>query len=88
MVQGQIDVEDVLRCDSARRLDEGGGPHPLMGDHSCFGQTFHVQGIINHLRLMNATDKVYVIDMDHVFTEGYEKASNHPRTLMETTPAV
>lgn len=37
VIQGQIDVEDVICCDPTHRLDEGGGPHPLMGDNSCFG---------------------------------------------------
>jgi len=40
VVEGEVDVEDVLGCDSTRRLDEGGGPEPLVGDDGCFRQTF------------------------------------------------
>lgn len=40
VIERQIDVEDVLCCDSTYRLEEGGGPHPLMCDNGCFRQTF------------------------------------------------
>ena len=39
VVQGQVDVEDVVSRDPDRRLDEAGGPHPLMGHHRGFRQT-------------------------------------------------
>lgn len=39
VIQRQVDVEDVVGCDSDDGLDEGGGPHALVSDHRRFRQT-------------------------------------------------
>lgn len=36
VIKRQVDVEDVLGCDSAYRLNQAGGPNPLMGDNGSF----------------------------------------------------
>lgn len=47
VIERQVDVEDVVRCDSTHRLEEGGGPHPLMCDNGSFRQTFQGQRTTN-----------------------------------------
>lgn len=58
VVQRQVDVQDVLWWDPTACLDEGGGPHPLMADNCCFGQTF--QRKVKLLRLLNTRGAVGV----------------------------
>ena len=60
MIERQVDVEDVLRCESTCRLDEGSSPNPLMGDNGCFRQTFQGQRRINHLGFLDTVTIRYM----------------------------